>query len=206
MATPAPSVEPVAVADQPTPPTLTAPAPVGQSVTIALPPPRPVDAPKVERSAPQAMAVAPVGRSVTIALPPARPVKVAAASSAAPRLERLSMTEVALITGSGPNWKRQPAQVVKFANVRLLNAARVDKLAARTRTYLGRFGWRQIVIGDAPTVRSRSLILYPAGSRVAASRLSARFGFAMMPRSDVRQLTVLLGRDAAGLAALQPKA
>ena len=188
-------------------------APVGQSVTIALPPPRPVEASPTPPAEARAMAVAPVGRSVTIALPAPRPVT--AAGHRQPRLERLSLSEVALVTGTGPRWKAAPTQSLlsaartapsKALEVRLLNAARVDKLAARTRTYLGRFGWRDIAVGDAAAVRSRSLIVYPQGTRQAASRLSARLGFAMAERSDVRQLTILLGRDAAGHPGLRPRA
>ena len=198
-------------------PPLAAPAPIGQSVTIALPPPRPVEAPKAEASAPQSMAVAPVGRSVTIALPPPRPAPAAKAQTPPvtreaarrqPRIERLSLTEVALFTTDGPRWKKPDPQPVRMAavkpsEVRILNAARVDRLAARTRAYLGRFGWRQVMIGDADRTRSRSVILYPAGGRGEASRLSSRFGFAMAPRDDVRQVTILLGRDAARHPALQ---
>ncbi len=156
------------------------------------------------------MAIAPVGRSVTIALPPPRQVS---AAHRRPRLERLSQTEVALVTGSGPRWKRAVFQPVRSANappepfeVRLLNAARVEKLAARTRAYLGRFGWREMHVGDAADTRSRSLIVYPEGRRPAALRLSARLGFAMAERPGVRQVTILLGRDAAAHPGLRPKA
>jgi hypothetical protein len=207
------------VAPAPAPPQ--AAAPVGQSVTIALPPPRKVEA----FEAPRAQAVAPVGPSVTIALPaprpapaarPATPPRIAVAVTAGePRLERLSLTEVALVTSAGPRWKRQAGQPIKAAiqtasgtgpRLRVLNAARVDRLAARTRSYLGRFGWPQIEVGDAAAVRPRSLIVYPSGMQAAARRLSARLGFAMAPRKDVRQLTILLGRDAATHPALRAKA
>jgi hypothetical protein len=200
-------------------------SPVGQSVTIALPPPRPFEATRTaeaERRPPrdaQAMAVAPVGHSVTIALPPPRQLAPAKTSQAAaahpPRLERLSLTEVALITGNGPRWKPVAPPLVMTAartvpakayEVRLLNAARVDKLAARTRALLSRFGWREMAVGDAAAVRSRSLIVYPKGTQAAARRLSARLGFAIAERTDVRQVTVLLGRDAARLPALRPQA
>lgn len=196
-------------------------APVGQSVTIALAPPRPIEQPKTQPAAPQAMTVAPVGRSVTIALPPppppparaAPPVKVAEA--AGPRLERLSLTEVALFTTNAPRWKKPAAEPVRAAarampkspiELRVLNAARVEKLAARTRAYLGRFGWRSVAVGDAAIVRRRSLIVYPQGAQEAANRLSAKLGFAAAQRADVRQLTLLLGRDAAEHPALRPKA
>lgn len=192
-------------------------SPVGQSVTIALPPPRAAEAPRLPPRDARAMAVAPVGQSVTIALPPPRQLAPArhkqVAATPQPRLERLSLTEVALITGSGPRWKPvAPPMVVtasrvvpaKAYEVRLLNAARVDKLAARTRALLGRFGWREMAVGDAAAIRARSLILYPKGTQAAARRLSARLGFAMAERTDVRQVTVLLGRDAARLPALRP--
>ena len=90
--------------------------------------------------------------------------------------------------------------------VRVLNAARVDRLAARTRTFLGSFGWRDVAVGDAATTRSRSLILYPKGAQQAANRLSDRLGFAMAERNNVRQVTILLGRDAAVHPSLRPKA
>jgi hypothetical protein len=208
----------------PVPASPEAAAPVGRSVTIALPPPRPADAKPTSPAKPlgPSLAVAPVGRSVTIALPPARPAPVAAKPVAPitvagrpPRLERVSLTEVALVTGTGPRWVRPIAPPARMAartapsmaiEVRILNAARVDRLASRTRAYLGRFGWRDIAVGDAAAPRSRSLIVYPKGTQQAASRLSNRLGFAMAERPGVRQLTILLGRDAAGHPGLRPKA
>lgn len=200
-------------------------APVGQSVTIALPPPRPVGTAQPVAIESQAMAVTPVGQSVTIALPPPRPAAEPKATNIAstgqatphrrPRLERLSLTEVALVTGNGPRWVRPGAEPVRTAaratapmplEVRVLNAARVDKLAARTRSFLGRFGWRQVAVGDAAMVRAHSLIVYPQGRQAAATRLAARLGFATAERHNVRQVTILLGRDAAGHPGLRPAA
>lgn len=189
-----------------------APEPVGQSVTVALPPARPAGEPAVQTPPPpQAMVVAPVGKSVTIALPPARPARVFRTSERKPKLERLSFSEVALITGDGPRWKRveQPpagAAEAKTRELRVLNAARVSKLAARTRSYLHGLGWSDVVIGDAAVVRNRSLIVYPQGKRAEASKLSTRLGFATAQWRGVRQVTVLLGRDAAGHSALRPRA
>ena len=122
------------------------------------------------------------------------------------------MTEIALFTGDGPRWIRPVVQAplmrmaAKPTMVRVLNAARVEKLAARTRNYLGQFGWREVVVGNAAAMRSKSLILYPQGARAEAVRLANRLGFATAPRADVRQVTVLLGRDAAGHPALRSKA
>ena len=89
--------------------------------------------------------------------------------------------------------------------VRLLNAARVNRLAARTRNWLTAKGWQGLAIGDAATTRTRSMIYYPMSKRALAQRLSAQFGFAMKPRSYGSQITVLLGADAAHHPALRPK-
>lgn len=138
---------------------------------------------------------------------------------AGPRLERLSLGEVALITGAGPQWRVQQAEVklrkpvtgaaavrqaaAARSGIRLFNAARVEKLASRARTYLTGRGWTVASVGDVVLPRSRSLILYPEDKKATAARLSSQFGFAMEQRSDVRQVTVLLGSDAAGLPMLK---
>lgn len=136
-----------------------------------------------------------------------------------PRLERVSLGEVALFTTAAPRWHvqmadtpvRKPltgAAAVRQAaaansGLRLLNAARIDRLAARTGKMLEGRGWAVASVGDVPTVRARSLILYPAAKRAAALRLSAQFGFGAQQRIGVRQVTILLGRDAAGLGLLK---
>ena len=63
-------------------------------------------------------------------------------------------------------------------SIRLLNAARRQGLAARTRTYLVNRGWRRIEIGDATVVRERSVVLYSAGRQKLGQSLAAQFGFA----------------------------
>ena len=164
----------------------------------------------------------PLNAPLTAAKPSAtRQAMVESARPSGPRLERLSLGEVALITGAGPQWKVQQAEVkmrkpltgaaavrqaaVVRSGVRLFNAARVDKLASRARSYLTGRGWTVASVGDVVLPRSRSLILYPSDKRATAARLSAQFGFAMEQRSDVRQVTILLGRDAAGLPMLKAK-
>ena len=138
-----------------------------------------------------------------------------------PRIERVSMGEIALITVPRPTWKpttvavSQRATKVRFvplrqanlqpAKVRLLNAARVNRLAARTRHFLNARGWRGLAIGNASTTRTRSVILYPAKQRAAAQRLSAQFGFPLSRRASGSHIVVLLGSDAARLRALQPR-
>jgi hypothetical protein len=51
----------------------------------------------------------------------------------------------------------------------------------------------------------RSLILYPADRRRMAEKLSAQFGFAIAQRPGARQVTILLGRDAARDSALRAR-
>lgn len=138
-----------------------------------------------------------------------------------PRIERVSMGEIALITVPKPAWRPTTVAVsnrstkVRFvplrqaslqpAKVRLLNAARVNRLAARTRTWLNARGWRGLAIGNASTTRTRSVILYPARQRAAAQRLSAQFGFPLSRRASGSHIVVLLGSDAARLRALRPR-
>lgn len=159
------------------------------------------------------------------ARPPAmRPVQSAAAAptariaetqrqapSSGPRLERLSLAEVALVTTSQPRWKAEVVRrtasstTVRFvpladlrrnAVVRLLNAARHEGLAARTRTALNRKGWARVTVGDAGKLRDKSLILYSAGTADAARRLAAELKLAIAKEARPGQLTILLGRDA----------
>jgi cytochrome c-type biogenesis protein CcmH/NrfG len=266
---PVSQTKPVQTAQAPSvrvaPPVPTAAPAIGRSVTVALPPARPVAAappapPKVARAAIVAPAPAPVQpppaapqpmpaveraiaatRPAPVASPlPVAPTprpavenavimarserdatKVGGRAVSGPRIERLSLREVELITVPGPQWRAltvartQRSATVRFiplrqaamrpAGVRVLNAARVDRLAARTRKYLAGRGWRAISIGDAPAVRMRSLILYPADRRRMAEKLSAQFGFAIAQRPGARQVTILLGRDAARDSALRAR-
>jgi len=160
------------------------------SVTVVLPPP-----------APARLAFAP---------PVKAPVQLSAAIQNGPRLERLSLGEVALITSGKPLWATidQHSDVklaVQFIPLqgppRLLNAARVEGLAARTRESLAGKGWRKIEIGDAPAVRERTLVLYPAQDRARAERLVAQLGVGTVQPSFAGRITVLLGRDIARSAA-----
>lgn len=164
--------------------------PVAQTVTIALPPPAPaapsIAAPKVRL--PGQARIAETGRDT-------------------PRLERLSLGEVALITRRDSLWRGQlvdrSARSATFSWVeirpvaRLLNAARVEGLAARTRGRLVASGWTRIAIGDAPAVRSKTLVLYPEYRREMALRLATEFGFTHLQSFSGSEIVVLLGRDAA---------
>ena len=128
-----------------------------------------------------------------------------------PRLERLSLGEVALVTTAQPRWRPQlvrrtnASTTVRFVplkparrdhGVRLLNAARYQGLAARTRLTLRRNGWERVSIGDAGRIRQKSLVLYSPATAAAARRLAAQFGFGIAKDARPGPLTVLLGRDA----------
>jgi len=179
-------------------------------------------APSAEAEAAPVLALGEVARTVTIALPPPAPAGPATATPksqlsgqaalagsdrSGPRLERLSLGEVALITRSGPVWTAQlidqSRQSATFRWVeirpvaRLLNAARVEGLAARTREKLAARGWTKLAIGDAPAVRSKTLVLYPEYQRAVAHRLAAQFGFTHLQSFSGSEIVVLLGRDAA---------
>jgi tetratricopeptide (TPR) repeat protein len=121
-----------------------------------------------------------------------------------PRLERLSFGEVALITSGGPRWTAavRAGTPTGTATLRLLNAARSQGLAARTRSLLRGRGWERVVIGDAPAVRKRSLIVYPAKARAAAARLAGELGVGSVQDEQSSEIVLLLGRDLAALKLL----
>jgi hypothetical protein len=81
-------------------------------------------------------------------------------------------------------------------NVVLLNAARSEGLAARTRSVLAGRGWRSIGIGNARAQRERSLVLYPGARAFIARRLAAHFGCKAVKSASVKNVVVLLGREA----------
>ena len=139
-------------------------------------------------------------------------------AGAAPRLERMSLGEVALLTGSGPVWRGQVvartpqkltvrwvplASAAARPSIRLLNAARWQGLAARSRSYLVDRGWRRIQIGDARQTRDQSLVLYPAAHAAIGRRLAAQFGCRSRAVQGSNVFLVLLGRDSRLRAAPQ---
>lgn len=140
--------------------------------------------------------------SVTVPLPVAEPPQMAeppqaAERSAGPRLERLSLEEVALVTGPPVRWRDMADRAGdrEDAPIRILNAARVQGLAARTRMQLRQLGWRGLSIGNAPVAQANTLILYPATRRGTAERLRRQFGAAMLRQAKGGELVMLLGRD-----------
>jgi hypothetical protein len=155
--------------------------------------------------------LAAAGSSVTVKLPPPLPAPVDSqrelnGKAHQPRLERLSLGEVALLTTTEPVWTaelihKEPQRVTfRFVAVdrgtRLLNAARSQGLAARTRDRLSNAGWSRLAIGDAPVPHEHTLILYPAALADRAKHLAATLGFGRLQPSIAGQITVLLGRDA----------
>jgi len=180
-----------------------------------------VVAPEAPREVPGSVPVLPPppAQSVTVALAPPRSAPVAVERPAASlRLERLSLREVALVTRPEPKWEARTvtrtaiSTTIQFErkaqpSVTLLNAARVQGLAARTRAYLAMRGFADARIGDAPAVRKQSAILYGMADAPRAHRIAAQFGFNLERREQWQGgLTILLGRDAAREAVLKPTA
>jgi len=182
-----------------------------------------VVAPEASREVPGSVPVLPPppAQSVTVALAPPRslPVAVERPAGNGVRLERISLREVALVTNKEPpHWdartvaRTATSTTIRFERkspsvVTLLNAARVQGLAARTRAFLTGRGFGGARIGDAPAVRRQSAILYSQMDAARAERLAAQFGFALEKREGAKAgLTILLGRDAARDAALRPTA
>ena len=194
------------------------------SVTVEMPTARPaerLEPSAAPQPMPQIEEYAAGPTSVTAPLPPARPAApplparddrddVAVALAPAPRLERLSRGEVALVTTAKPMWST-PGHVqmasattsVRWValessrdrpNVRILNAARSQGLAASARTVLFDRGWRKIAVGDAPEVLRKSVVLYPKGREALGRRLARQFGVSaqIAERDDV---VLILGRD-----------
>nr|WP_294851128.1 LytR C-terminal domain-containing protein [uncultured Sphingomonas sp.] len=176
--------------------------PVPNSVAVLPPPPMPVQ-PVTQVAMREASAAVPVDAG-----PP----------MSGPKLIRMSLAEVELVTRPEPRWEAKlvsrsaSATTFRFeakpaSPVVLLNAARSQGLAARTRDYLALRGIRGAAIGNAPATRAQSAIQYGAIDRARAERIAAQFGFRLerLPGAGAR-LTVLLGRDAAIDRALRPDA
>jgi hypothetical protein len=144
-----------------------------------------------------------------------------------PRLQRLSQSEVSLVTGTVPVRPRGPQMPrpthtevamiqapqrlasadsvrwlpLKYAPprvpIQLLNAARTQSLAARTRAALLNHGWSKIRIGNARKIRQHSLVLYASARWAVARRLAAHLGCKAVRSDKVQNVVVLLGRDGA---------
>lgn len=224
MAAPAPPPAPVAMpVAMPEPaPAREAAAAIGASVTLALPVARQVTAVTVSlMTARAAEAPLPPVQTARAPVTPPAPVKLAEpVRNTGPRLERMSLGEVALVTtripanaiGQRP-WisalaparpqvaalsrtTHKLASLVRPAPLLLLNAARSQGLAARTRRYLTGQGFSGAQIGDARRERATTLIITPAADRLRARRIARVLGILTRPVEGGR-LTLVLGRDAA---------
>ncbi len=149
--------------------------------------------------------------TVTVKLPPARPARAVVTSEVQPHLERLSPGEVALVTTAKPIWQAVVISRTRLSttvrwlpirsassepSIRLLNAARRQGLAARTRHVLSNQGWRKLAIGDAPRVRATTVVFYPSGHEAAARKLAAQLDCRAVGTTRGNAIVVFLGRDA----------
>ncbi len=122
------------------------------------------------------------------------------AASDQPRLVRLSMGEIALVTKPGPLWEEARKAVTpptKTVRIELLNAARVSRLAAQTRDYMRASGWSDMAIGDSASVRTTSVVKFPAGAQFSAIRIAATLGVKAEMDPGAQHIVVLLGQDVA---------
>jgi hypothetical protein len=179
---------------------------LSSSVTVALPPARSLNA----LSAASAIRVELPLLPEAVDVPAPRLAKAPDADRRGPYLERLSLGEVALVTDDRPVWQAQVIAQTRVSttvhwvpimtaearpNIRLLNAAQRQGLAAQSRALLLDRGWRKIEIGNADT-RARSVVLYPVARRTLGRSLAAQFGFPAQAVANSNVLIVLLGRDA----------
>lgn len=191
-------------------PPATAPAPSDLSSSVervaqVTPAPPTQAAQEPPRTAISALAATAAVRLPQPVVPP-----LARAASAAPRLERLSPGEVALVTTAKPLWQAVVVSRTRISTtvrwvpvrsaaaqpaIRLLNAARHQGLAARTRQSLSSQGWSKLAIGDAPKTRSTSVVLYPGRHESIAQSLASRLGFRAVSMARGNAIIVLLGRD-----------
>ena len=173
-----------------------------------VPLPAPAPAPPQRE---QAQATSAPAATAKVKLPEPVAPRPERTASAAPRLERLSPGEVALVTTSKPLWQAVVVSRTRLSTtirwvpirsaaaqppIRLLNAARHQGLAARTRQALSSQGWRKLVIGDAPKIRATSIVLYPGRHESVARGLAARLGVRTVSMTRGDAIVVLLGRDA----------
>ncbi|HEV2596069.1 MAG TPA: LytR C-terminal domain-containing protein [Sphingomicrobium sp.] len=122
------------------------------------------------------------GMAVSEASPTARPPRQTASQS---------LLAAALVRWVPLRFASQPQ------NIQLLNAARTDGLAARTRVALADRGWRKVRIGNALAVRQHSVVLYAAGRWEVAAKLAAQLRCKAVRVTSLKNVVVLLGRDAA---------
>ena len=153
---------------------------------------------------PQAVATRP---PEVVATRPAEPQTVTAdftlepLSDKGPRLVRLSLGEVALMTRPGSPFAaaaaRPQTDSTVHAPLRILNAARVQGIAARTRTLLASKGLRGADIGNAPGRNQHRELRYAKADVRRAQALAAKLPFKVLLVERDGPMTLLVGRNAA---------
>lgn len=216
---PRPVIEPV-VAVAPTPvavavPTVARviPAPVVASAAPAVEPARfdpplvvPVD---VADAMPAAISYGPrlerltLGEVALVTTPvrqPIRPRPAPTPLAMPPAILARAATPVRFSSLAPPLADQQSLRIDGRERVLLvLNAARVQGLAARTRRYLAGHGVREALVGDAPRVRERSVIIAPPSQWARAKALARSLKFAPRTIRGTR-LMLVLGRDSVDAA------
>ena len=94
------------------------------------------------------------------------------------------------------------ARAVADRQVRI-RLARVGLAGVERRRHPAGAVHELLEIGDAPAVRAKTVVLYPAFRRATAQRLAAQFGFAELKPFNGSEIVVLLGRDAAAMKSLR---
>jgi len=149
--------------------------------------------------------------TAALALPPAPTViaDLAATGAEGSYLERVSLSEVRLVTHRTPTSSRTVTIDISRLMAAPLKAPRVTKIvnavgkagiAARYRQYLLARGWGALDKGNAAFRLASSKVLFPPANRSEALRLIRALPFPAtavpMPKAD--RILVLVGRDAVG--------
>lgn len=189
---PTPVIDSIAAAVEPAPfdPPLVAPVEVADAMPAAI-----GNGPRLER-----LTLGEVALVTTPARQPARPRPSQVPRAMAPAILARAATPVRFSSLAPPLADQQSLRTDGRERVLLvLNAARVQGLAARTRHYLAGQGVRQALVGDAPRVRDHSVIIAPPSqwARAKALARSLKFGPRMIRGS---RLMLVLGRDSVDAA------
>jgi hypothetical protein len=171
------------------------PEPVHPQLAVVAPPAREFEQakePHLERSTRGEVLLVTVQRPVEVAQSAARPIQHAAAR--APGAPPAPVDRPAALAATQVRWV--PLKGARPGNIQILNAARLQGLAAHTRNALAVRGWRRMAIGNAREVRQHSLVLYGSTRLHLAKRLAAQFRCRAVKVSGMRSVVVLLGRDA----------
>jgi hypothetical protein len=185
---------------------------LGAGLAAGSAPDRPVDvAAAAAGGGPGIMDPAAARQAETLTLPPMTPppAAIAQAEQAAPRgarLERISLSEVKLVTRNTVPVSRVSIDITALMAApistprptRIMNAVGRPGIAGRFRGYLAARGWSNLEKGDAAIRLERSRVIYPPANRAEALRLirSLPFPAVAVPRGGADRILVLVGRNA----------